>query len=191
MTKNFKPQAWLLPQPVLIIGTYNEDDTPNAMNAAWGGQWDGKEIMISMGSHATTENLNRCGEFTVAFATEETMVAADFVGVVSSKKQPDKIARTGWESEKGENVNAPVFKSFPMTMECRIKEKLYESPTGFYLIAEILNIVCDEKYLAEDGRPDVEKMNLITFDPIHNGYIKLGSKVGNAFRDGLALKADK
>lgn len=38
--KNFKPHAWLLPQPVLIIGTYNADGTPNAMNAAWGGQWD-------------------------------------------------------------------------------------------------------------------------------------------------------
>ena len=188
MTKNFKPKAWILPQPVLIIGTYNEDGTPNAMNAAWGGQWDGTEIMISMGAHATTENLNRCGEFTVAFATEETMVAADYVGVVSAKKQPDKIERTGWESVKAENVNAPVFKCFPMTMECRIKEKLYESPTGYYIIAEIVNIVCDEKYLAEDGKPDVEKMNLITFDPIHNGYIKLGHCVGNAFHDGLALK---
>ena len=54
--KNFKPQAWMLPQPVLIIGTYNEDGTPNAMNAAWGGQWDYHEIMISMGNHATTHN---------------------------------------------------------------------------------------------------------------------------------------
>ena len=55
----------MLPQPVLIIGTYNEDGTPNAMNAAWGGQWDMKEIMISMGAHATTENLDRCPDFTV------------------------------------------------------------------------------------------------------------------------------
>lgn len=30
----------MLPQPVLIIGTYNEEGTPNAMNAAWGGQAD-------------------------------------------------------------------------------------------------------------------------------------------------------
>ena len=27
----------LYPMPVLIIGTYNDDGTPNAMNAAWGG----------------------------------------------------------------------------------------------------------------------------------------------------------
>lgn len=186
--KNFKPQAWMLPQPVLIIGTYNADGTPNAMNAAWGCQWDYHEIAISLGSHATTDNLNRCGEFTVAFATKDTLVAADYVGVESGRKQPDKIAHTGWKSEKAENVNAPVFECFPMTLECRVKEKIHESETGFYLVAEIVNIVCDEKYLASDGKPDVEKMELITFDPIHNGYIVLGSRVGNAFHDGLALK---
>ncbi len=186
--KNFKPKAWLLPQPVVIIGTYDADGTPNAMNAAWAAQWDMNEIMISLGSHATTENLNRCPDFTVSFATVDTMVAADYVGIVSGKKVHDKVEKAGWESAKGENVNAPVFSCFPMTMECRIKEKLFESETGFYLIGEILNIVCDDAYLAEDGKPDVEKMQLITFDPIHNGYIALGKRVGNAFHDGTALK---
>lgn len=185
--KNFKPKAWLLPQPVLIIGTYNADGTPNAMNAAWGGQWDMTEIMISLGSHATTDNLNRCPEFTVAFATEPTLVAADYVGVVSAKKQPDKIARTGWNHTKAEHVDAPVFAQFPMTLECRVKQKLDESETGFFMVAEIVNIVCDEAYLGEDGKPDVEKMKLITFDPVHNGYIVLGSTVGKAFSDGLKL----
>ena len=185
--KDFKPKAWLLPQPVLIIGTYNEDGTPNAMNAAWGGQWDFKDIMISMGSHATTDNLNRCGEFTVAFATEDTVVASDYVGIVSGRKNNEKIAATGWQFSKASNINAPIFAPFPMTLECRIKEKLFESETGCYIIAEIINIICDEKYLAEDGMPDVEKMKLITFDPIHNGYIALGKRVGNAFSDGKAL----
>lgn len=188
MTKNFKPAAWMLPQPVMIIGTYDADGTPNAMNAAWGGQWDYNEIMISMGAHQTTQNLNRCGEFTLAFATEETLKAADYVGIVSGKTCHDKVARTGWKATKAETVDAPVFDVFPMTLECRIKEKLYESETGYYIIAGILNIVCDETYLAADGKPDVKKMRLITFDPIHNGYIALGSRVGKAFHDGRELK---
>lgn len=186
--KNFKTKAWLLPQPVLIIGTYDADGTPNAMNAAWGGQWDMNEIMISLGSHATTDNLNLCGEFTVTFANTDTLVAADYVGIVSGRKDPRKIARTGWNVVKAENVNAPLFTDFPMTLECRVKEKINESATGFYLIGEIVNIVCDEKFLAEDGKPDVEKMRLITFDPVHNGYVELGKRVGNAFHDGNALK---
>lgn len=185
--KSFGQKSWMLPQPVLIIGTYNSDNTPNAMNAAWGGQWDAKEIVISMGAHATTENLNNCADFTVAFATKETMVAADYVGIVSAKDQPQKIKKTGWNVEKSTNVNAPVFTDFPMTLECRLVRKIDESAEGYYIVAEIVNILVNENFLAEDGKPDVEKMQLISYDPIHHGYICLGERVGNAFADGKLL----
>ena len=148
--KSFAPKPWFAPQPVLIIGTYNKDGVANAMNAAWAGQWDMKEIMISMGNHVTTDNLKLGGEFTVAFATKKTMVASDFVGIVSAKNDPKKMEKTGWNIEKATMVNAPVFTDFPMTLECRIKEKYDESETGYYLVAEIVNILVDEKYLAED-----------------------------------------
>ena len=186
--KSFGQKPWVLPQPVLIIGTYNSDGTPNAMNAAWGGQWDSKEIMICMGSHATTENLDRCGEFTVAFATKDTMVAADFVGIVSGKNDPEKMQKTGWTAIKSEHVNAPVFTDFPMTLECRILRKIDETEDGYNLIAEIVNILVDEAYLAEDGKPDVEKMQLISYEPVHHGYLVMGERVGNAFADGKRLK---
>ena len=186
--KNFSPKPWVLPQPVLIIGTYNEEGIANAMNAAWGGQWDMTEIIISMGKHATTENLKRNGEFTVAFATRKTMAASDFVGIVSAKNNPKKLDKTGWNIEKATMVDAPVFTDFPMTLECRIKEKYNESKNGYYLVAEIVNILVDEKYLAEDGNPDIEKMGLIVFDPIHYGYIQLSDKAGQAFSEGKALK---
>ena len=152
--KSFAPKPWFAPQPVLIIGTYNKDEVANAMNAAWAGQWDMKEIMISMGNHVTTDNLKLGGEFTVAFATKKTMVASDFVGIVSAKNAPKKMEKTGWNIEKATMVNAPVFTDFPMTLECRIKEKYDESETGYYLVAEIVNILVDEKYLAEDGIRD-------------------------------------
>ena len=186
--KSFGQKSWMLPQPVLIIGTYNSDGTPNAMNAAWGGQWDAKEIVISMGAHATTENLARCNDFTVAFATKDTMVASDFVGIVSAKNDPEKMKKTGWTAVKSDNVNAPVFTDFPMTLECRILRKIDESEEGYYIVAEIVNILVNEEYLAEDGKPDVEKMQLITYDPVHHGYIALGKRVGNAFSDGKQLK---
>lgn len=186
--KSFGQKPWVLPQPVLILGTYNNDGTPNAMNAAWGGQWDAKEIMICLGSHATTENLARCGEFTVAFATKGTMVASDFVGIVSAKNNPDKIAKTGWAAIKAENVNAPVFTDFPMTLECRILRKIDETESGCNIIAEIVNILVEENYLTEDGNPDVDKMQFITYEPIHHGYHVIGERVGNAFSDGKSLK---
>ena len=192
--KSFKSNAWMLPQPVLIIGTYDKDGRPNAMNAAWGGQWDMHEIMISLGSHQKTmvstnrpDNLAVNPEFTVTFATADTLVAADYVGIVSGRNTPDKMEKTGWTIEKAPNVNAPLFRDFPMTLECRVKQKLDESETGCYLIAEIVNILCDEQYLDEDGKPDVESMDLITYDPVHHNYIKLGRIEGKAFADGKQI----
>ena len=185
--KSFKPAAWVLPQPVLIIGTYDKNGTPNAMNAAWGGPWDMHEIIVSLGSHATTDNLAVNPEFTLAFATTETLVAADYVGIVSGRKVTDKIARAGWTAEKAPNINAPIFKELPMTLECRVSRIIDESEDGCYLVGEIVNILCDEKYLAADGKPDVEKMQLITFDPVHHSYIELGRTVGKAFSDGKQL----
>ncbi len=185
--KQFQPAAWFLPQPVTILGTYNEDGSPNAMNAAWAGQWDMKEIMISMGAHQTTANLNREGVFTLAFATEELLVTADYVGIVSGKDVADKVARTGWAVENAEKIHAPLFTDFPLSFECRIKEKHDESASGCYIVAEVLNIHAPEDVLGADGIPDMAKMNLIVYNPIQHTYHKLGPAVGKAFADGKKI----
>ena len=121
------------------------------MNAAWGGQWDAAQVFISMGMHATTDNLERDDEFTVAFATAGTMAATDYVGNVSGRKVADKVRRTGWTAVKGEKVNAPVFTDFPMTLECRVARKIDPSSTGFFLVGDILAVRVNEEYLSEDG----------------------------------------
>ena len=143
--------------------------------------------MISMGAHATTENLVRCPEFTVAFATKDTIVASDFVGIVSAKNDPQKMSKTGWTAVKSENVNAPVYTNFPMTLECSIKAKIDESEEGYYIVAEVVNTLVDENYLTDDGKPDVQKMGLITYEPVSHSYVALGDKVCNAFSDGKKL----
>ena len=105
-------------------------------------------------------------------AFPQTMVAADFVGIVSAKNDADKMAKVGWKCEKSENVNAPVFTDFPMTLECRIKEKIDESEEGYYIVAEIVNILVDENYLAEDGKPDTERPSLISLAVTATSYME-------------------
>ena len=96
MRKNVGPKPYVYPMPVLIIGTYDENGVPNAMNAAWGCITDMAEISISMGEHKTTENFAKTGDFTVAFATEDTVVACDYVGVESASNVTDKFERAGF-----------------------------------------------------------------------------------------------
>ena len=46
MRKNFGVKSWFYPQPVLIIATYDENGNPDAMNAAWGGLYDGNKVEL-------------------------------------------------------------------------------------------------------------------------------------------------
>ena len=70
MRKNFQ-NIGFYPQPVLVIGTYDENGTPDAMNVGWGGLVGSVyvELNISEG-HKTTANLRKKGAFTVSFADQ-------------------------------------------------------------------------------------------------------------------------
>jgi flavin reductase (DIM6/NTAB) family NADH-FMN oxidoreductase RutF len=179
---NFGAKPLMFPQPVLIIGTYDENGVPNAMNAAWGITTDFKEITISLSDHKTTDNLKAKKAFTVSMATEDQMVACDYVGIESGRKVPDKFSKAGFHATKSEYVDAPLIDELPMALECKVK-----SFENGILIGEIVNVSADESVIS-DGNVDPKKLKPITFDPCNNAYIGLGEKVGNAFKDGAALK---
>ena len=65
MRKNFGAKPWTYPQPVFILATYNEDGTPNAMNAAWGGISEDKELSMCISAehgHGRADGgLRLCG----------------------------------------------------------------------------------------------------------------------------------
>lgn len=179
---NFGAQHFLYPMPVLIIGTYDENGKPNAMNAAWGSITDDHEISISLGKHKTTQNLALTGAFSVSIGTEDTVVACDYVGIVSAEKEPNKFEKAGFHARKSDFVNAPLIDELPMALECRVKK--FEDGI---LVGEIVNVSADERILT-DGKIDPKKLKPITYDTVHKAYFGLGSKVGNAYRDGLQLK---
>ena len=176
MRKNFGAKPWTYPQPVFILAAYDENGTPNAMNAAWGG--------ISEGHKTTANSLARTA-FTVSMATAEQMVACDYVGIESGNQVADKVVKAGWHTTKSEFVDAPLIDELPMAVECRL---VSYDPESCRLVGEIVNVSADESVLDEDGKIDPDKLRPITFDPIHNAYRVLGEKVGNAFKDGAKLK---
>lgn len=186
MRKNFGAKPWLYPQPVLIIATYGEEGTPGAMNAAWGGIADMNRIaMYLSGSHKTVKNILSRKAFTVSMADAAHVDACDYVGIVSGNTTPDKMARAGFHVTKSEVVDAPVIDELPMTLECKLISFDEESEL---LLGEIVNVSADERILDSEGKIDPQKLRPITFDPVHNDYLVLGEKVGNAFEDGKKLK---
>ena len=186
MRKNFGAKAMCYPMPVFIIGTYNTDGTPNAMNAAWGGISEETEITICVDdSHKTAENLLARKAFTVSMATVSQMVACDYVGIVSGNKEPEKFAKAGFHATKSEFVDAPLIDELPMALECEMIS--YDVETC-RLVGRIVNVCADESVLGDNGKVDVQKLQPITYDPVNHQYLVLGESVGRAFQAGTALK---
>ena len=186
MRKNFGAKAMCYPMPVFIIGTYNADGTPNAMNAAWGGISEETEVTVCIDSgHKTAENLLARKAFTLSMATAKMLIACDYVGIVSGNKVPDKFEKAGFHATKSEFVDAPLIDELPMALECQVIS--YDKETC-RLVGRIVNVSADEAVLGENGKVDVSKLQPITYDPMNHQYLVLGDVVGQAFRDGMALK---
>ena len=187
MKKNLS-KGIITPLPVLIIATYNEDGTADAMNAAWGRQWGGKHIALNLSpKHVTTENILRTNAFTVSFADKKNLVASDYVGLVSAKDEKNKLEKAGLHTVKSEFVNAPVIEEYPLTIECKVvsvREELGE----VRIVGEIVNTLADESIIGEDGVVDIGKIEALVYDSPAHFYRVVGEKVGNAFKDGMALK---
>ncbi len=184
MRKDFGCKTWILPQPVLIIGTFDKDGNPNAMNAAWGGMYDYDKVVIALSKHKTTENLKVSKAFSLAFATKSTVEAADYIGIVSQNKEKDKIKKAGLTFTKSNKVNAPLFDQFPLALECEVDS--FNEDEGV-LIGKIINASVDEKYI-KDGKIDTEALEIIAFDPINAKYRLVGKEVADAFKVGFNLK---
>ena len=185
MRKNFGAKPILYPQPVFIIGTYNEDGTPNAMNAAWGGISEASEISMCISeNHRTTKNVLARKAFTVSMATADYVVECDYVGIVSGDKVPDKLDKCGFHTVKSEFVDAPVIVELPMAVEC---ELVSYDPETCRMVGKVINVCADESVLTE-GKIDPAKLKPITYDGMNHTYLVLGEKVGNAFSDGAKLK---
>lgn len=186
MRKNFGAKPWTYPQPVLILASYAEDGTPDAMSAAWGGISEANELSICISEgHKTTKNILARKAFTVSMADTAHVVACDYVGIVSANDTPDKLEKAGFHTSRSTFVDAPIIDELPMTLECHL---ISYDPETCRLVGEIVNVSADERILDADGSIDPDLLEPITFDPIHNTYRKLGAKVGNAFQDGKQLK---
>lgn len=186
MRKNFGVKEWLYPMPVLIIGSYDENGIPDAMNAAWGGISDNGEIGISLSAdHKTVKNILLKKAFTVSPATAEKVVPCDYVGITSANKVPDKFSKAGFTAIKSEFVDAPLIAELPFALECELIS--YDEKTS-HLFGKIININADESVLDDNGKPDVNKINPIVYDAVTLSYLKLGSFAGKAFSIGAELK---
>ncbi|GAB6975583.1 flavin reductase family protein [Prevotella falsenii] len=175
--------AFVLPEPCIMIGTYDAKGIPNVMMAAWGGQIEDNQITIRLSKHKTTDNIRLKKVFTISFATEATMAESDYLGAVSGNDVADKVARVGFTTHRAGKIDAPVIDQYPVTLECR----LVSFENGI-LVGEVVNTTADKSVLDAEGHIDMEKVKPIVFDPISLAYRSVGSSVGKAWESGNKYK---
>lgn len=187
MKKELAVKPYLFPMPVLMIATYNDDNSVDVMNMAWGGICASNMVSLNIDEdHKTSKNIKKRGAFTISVADTAHIEAADFFGIASGNTMPNKFARSGLTAVKSQKVDAPIVQEFPLTLECKVAEDKTEI-YGHHVLGEIVGVLADEIVLDEKGRVDPTKLNAFVFDQFQNGYYAIGEKIGQAWNIGSPL----
>ena len=187
MKKNLGNTPVVAPLPVLIVATYDAQGTPNAMNAAWGGQCGYHHVALNLAlGHKTTKNLKHSKAFTLSIATVDTLVISDYFGLVSGRKE-NKIEKSGVHITRSKFVNAPIIDEYPLTLECKVVE-MQETLGEMHIVGEVINMQADDAILGTQGKVDLGKLQPISYDSASRSYSILGDIDGKAFCDGGKIR---
>ena len=187
MRKNLGVQPALFPMPVTIVAAYDENGVVCALNAAWAQICGMDKIALFIDAdHKTTKNIMETKAFTVSIADVANMEAADFFGIATGNKMPDKFERTGYHAVRSEFVNAPIITEFPVTLECELAEEI-NTEHMHAIVGKIVNVSAEESVVGDKDKILPEKVNALVFDQYRSGYYAVGEKVGQAWNAGKGL----
>ena len=101
MRKNLGVKTLLYPQPLIMIASYDENDNPDCMNAAWGAISDTNKISIAVSKeHKTTSNILLKKAFTVSPGIKKYVKECDYLGIVSGNNVKNKLEVCNFHTKK-------------------------------------------------------------------------------------------
>lgn len=164
-------------QPTYIIGTYNEDGTPDFAPITWVSQTyrDDEEplLVISMwGTKKTKQNVHRTKQFTVNLVSRDILELADYFGSTSGKNGP-KTALP-YSFSRAPFVCAPTLDQSRWVCECEVLQYVTTGKSDTFF-CKVHNVQLDEQLeVAEWG------VDLTPLDPvIYSGhYQSIGEYLG-------------
>ncbi len=177
------------PMPAVLVGTYDEDGTPNAMTAAWSVTCCMQPPCIGVAvrkERLTFLNIERTGAFTINVPSTSQAAPVDYVGIVSGKDEKDKLERIGMKAGKADQVDAPLLVDCPVCIECRLKDRL-EIGTHTWFVGEVLEAHVEESAFGGDGKMDARLIDPIIYATSDHQYYGIGERVAPAFKVGKTL----
>jgi flavin reductase (DIM6/NTAB) family NADH-FMN oxidoreductase RutF len=188
MKKSLGAQTLVFPTPTWIVGTYDQDERPNVMAAAWGGICcsDPPCIAVSLRKATYTYgSLMGRRAFTVNVPAESQVKEADYFGLVSGR-DVDKFATTGFTPVRSDIVDAPYVDQFPMVLECNVIHT-FELGLHTQFVGQIMDVKADETVLGAEALPEIDKVRPIIFAPGDRMYYGVGASLGQAFAVGKEI----
>ena len=189
MKKSIGAKTIVYPTPVFIVGTYDKNGKPNAMNVAWGGISCSSPPCVSISVREATYthgNITNKKAFTVNIPSQTYIKEADYFGIASGKNE-DKFAVTGLTPVKSELVNAPYIQEFPLVLECKLINTT-ELGLHTHFTGEIMDVKVDEN-LIDHGNLDIEQIKPFLYDPSSRTYYSIGKQLEKAFSVGKDIKS--
>ncbi|MBP3708658.1 MAG: flavin reductase family protein [Clostridia bacterium] len=172
----WKPGTFIYPLPAVMVtsGTYED---ANIMTVAWTGIVNTNPAMcyISVRPERYSYNLiKENGEFVINLTNQQLAYATDWCGVRSGSKY-DKFKEMNLTKEKGKFVSCPLIKESPACIECKVRE-IKELGSHNMIIADVLSIDADKKYIDKNGAFDISKCDLIAYS--NGNYYSMQKKIG-------------
>jgi flavin reductase (DIM6/NTAB) family NADH-FMN oxidoreductase RutF len=189
MKKKIGPRPILFPMPAVLVGTYGEDGTPDAMTAAWAGICCAEPPCAGVAvrrERLTHRNIRRKRAFTLNVPPVSLAAKVDYLGLVSGEREPGKLAKAGIDTAKASKVDAPLLLACPVSLECRLLQAVDLGSHTFF-IGEVMETAVDEKIVRPDGKLDLAALDPLVFCPLNRVYHRLGEEIGLAFSIGKAL----
>ncbi len=176
MKQKWKGASLLSPLPAVLVCCGN-GVKKNVLTVAWTGIVNSKppKTYISVRPERFSHKLiEESGVFAINIPTEEIVRELDLCGVKSGK-DTDKLALCGFETEECFDIDCFSIAKCPVTLECRVTDKV---PLGSHdmFLADIVCVDVDEEYI-KDGRLCLEKSRPVAYS--HGEYYGLGKKLGS------------
>lgn len=172
----WKPGTFLYPIPAVMVSCGTMDKS-NIITVAWTGIINTNPAMVYISVRPTRYSYNiikEQGEFVINLTNKDLAFATDWCGVQTGAKV-DKFKEMHLTKEEGKFVKCPLIKESPVSVECKVKE-IKELGSHHMIIAEVLSIDADQKYIDEKGGFDISKCDLIAYS--NGGYYLLDKKIG-------------
>ncbi len=173
----WKAGNMIYPVPAVMVSCQRKNEKPNIITVAWCGTVCTNPPMAYISvrpERYSYDIIKETKEFVINLTTKDLAFQTDLCGVKSGR-DIDKFKETGLTPVKSKYVNAPSIDESPVNIECRVNQIL-ELGSHHMIIADVLGVTVDSKYLDENNRFNLNEANPIAYS--HGQYYTLAENLG-------------